>query len=578
MAFLDGGRRLCTIVPLLVGAVAFPALSRPPRPHLSTSRPSAAPPAKSVVIVGATVIDVASGKHVPTPDILIVGNRIQALGALRDADIPKGTRVVDGHGLYVIPGLWDMHAHVDDHAPELYPRFIAYGVTGLREMAQRFPGGLDSFRVWQREVMAGTRVGPRVYGPSADLTYRVSIETPDDAVRIVDSLAKTGALFLKVHNDNMDPNLYFAVAREARRIGIPFVGHLPVGVTEVQASDSGQRSVEHVEENHHCWPNWPAPIDSPASPTCVAAAAAYVRNGTWMSPTVVGANYFPEHNPEQAQRFVRMMHSMGVPMLAGTDFVIEMLNTGIRPGHELLEDVVYLAGAMTPLEGLQAATLNPARFMKATDSLGTVAPHKLADLVLLAGDPTVDIHNIYKIRGVIANGRYFDSAEVDHLQHQPMEVVDTTHFTLTPDLLTHYIALKKDLLGFWQSQSQLYQEAKEGAHTVWISVIPPDVTAKGPESLPVTIFDYPAFAAKDTALAAVFRAHQLLPTQFQPIQVAVYKGVVRNELQRLLGAQYSDHLNTATSKDAHIEIENAALVQANRDALQGVGVTVQLPE
>lgn len=375
----------------------------------------AAASASSFALIGATVIDVNTGQRVAGQTIVVVGNRIRALGAANAVHIPKEARVVNATGLYVIPGLWDMHVHVDDKANQFYPQFIAYGVTGLREMAQRFPNGPDSMRAWQREVMAGKRVGPRVYGPSADLTYQVSIQTPADAARIVDSLKTTGALFLKIHDDFMRSDLYFAVAREARRIGIPFVGHLPIGVTEVQASDSGQLSVEHVEENHYCWPNWPNSLDSLAAQRCAPAAAAYVRNGTWMSPTVVGAKYYPEHNVPLAQQFVHMMHGMGVRMLSGTDFNVDMMSTGFRPGVSVLEDVVFLAGAMTPLEALQAATLNPAIFMRATDSLGTIAPGKLADLVVLAADPLVDINNIHHIRAVVANGRYFDRAALDTL-------------------------------------------------------------------------------------------------------------------------------------------------------------------
>ena len=373
-----------------------------------------------LVLEGATVIDVQHGTRLPAQRVVIVGNRILAVGSPRSVPLPRGARVIDLRGAFIIPGLWDMHTHVDDQVKLLYPQFLRYGVTGLREMAQRFPGGTDSLRVWQREVMAGTRVGPRVYGPSADNVYLINhgvpMQTPDDIRHVLDSLKAAGVVFLKQHSDGLSRERYFTTAREARRVGLPLVGHLPQSVTEIEASDSGQRSVEHVEENHTCWANWPASLDTLDSAVvhhCAAVAAAYVRNGTWMSPTVVGANYYPEHNVALAQQFVHFMHAHGVPILAGTDFGVDMEETGMRAGQSLLEDVVYLAGAMTPLEGLQAATLNPALFMHATDSLGTVARGKLADLVILGGDPLQDIHNVYQIRAVVANGRYFDRAALD---------------------------------------------------------------------------------------------------------------------------------------------------------------------
>ena len=404
------------IAMLLMFWIANPLAAQPSPTAADTST------ARPLVLRGATVIDVQTGKEVRAQTLVIVHHRIQTIGSSRTVPIPRGARLVDVRGMYVIPGLWDMHAHVDHHVDTLYPQYIAAGVTGLREMAQRFPFGTDSFRVWQHEVMLGNRVGPRVYGPSADNVYLtnhdVPMDTPDEIRHVVDSLKAAGMVFLKQHDDNLPRDLFFALAREARRVGLPFVGHLPVAVTEIEASDSGQRSVEHVEENHTCWANWPEPLDTLDTAVvhhCAAVAAAYVRNGTWMSPTLVGAHYYPEDNVEAAQQFVHFMHVRGVPMLAGTDFGMDMQEAGMRAGVSLQEDVVYLAGAMTPLEGLQAATLNPAIFMHATDSLGTVASGKLADLVILSADPLQDIHNIFKIQAVVANGRYFDRTALDRL-------------------------------------------------------------------------------------------------------------------------------------------------------------------
>src|SRR5690606_805663 len=151
---------------------------------------------------------------------------------------------------------WDMHVHIDAPGSDdlalqdslyraTYPRFIAHGVTGIREMAQRFPGGADSFRVWQRDVLAGQRVGPRAVGPSADVTYgnRLRVAGPADARRVIDSLHAAGDAFVKYHDDKGNPEIFFALAHEARRVGIPLVGHVSVDVSNVAASDSGMRSI-----------------------------------------------------------------------------------------------------------------------------------------------------------------------------------------------------------------------------------------------------------------------------------------------------------------------------------------------
>lgn len=377
---------------------------------------------------GVTVIDVMDGRRLPDQTVVVAGNRIQAVGTASQVQVPAGTQVVDARGKYLTPGFWDMHPHVDDLADEVYPEFIANGITGLREMAQRFPDGPAVFLQRQHEIMAGTRVGPRVVGPSADLTYGMQIETPEDARRIMDSLKAAKVAFIKFHDSGMEPDLYFAIAREARRVGIPMVGHVPRSVMNADASDSGGlASVEHIEENHQCWPGWPGVLlgDSvEAEQRCAPMVQAYIRNGTWM---MIGLNshwlddqYRPDKTEglwEEMKRFVRMLHRLGMrKFLAGTDWspIFVAWDERFRPGLSAAEEMVaYFEGGLTPLEALQTGTLNPAVFFHATDSLGTVAPGKLADLVLLDGDPLVDIHNVLKVQAVVANGRYFDRATLN---------------------------------------------------------------------------------------------------------------------------------------------------------------------
>jgi hypothetical protein len=377
-----------------------------------------------LVLRGVTVIDVADGQLLPKQTVIVAGNRIESVGPVDRVKVPAGAQVIDANGQYLIPGLWDMHVHVDG-ADQLYPLFIANGVTGIREMAQGGSFGTDSFAAWQRKIAEGKRIGPRGVGPSTDLS-EITNPTPEDAVRIIDSLKAAGIKFAKYHNDDGNGEIFFAFAREARRVGLPMVGHIPRAVSDVEASDSGLRSVEHVEENHQCWPDWPTPLDSAAAEKrCTPVAKAYIKNGTWMSTTVAGANWI-DGNVSEAQRFVRMMYRLGVTrFLAGTDWNIASMTDQprFRPGVSAVEDVMFLGEAIPPLVALQAGTLNPAQFFDATDSLGTVAPGKLADLVLLDADPLVDIHNIMKIRAVIANGRYFDRATLDRMDTEGLKLI-----------------------------------------------------------------------------------------------------------------------------------------------------------
>ena len=388
-----------------------------------------------------TVIDVEQGHRLRNQRVLMVGNRIRAVGNPRVVPLPVGARVVDAQGKYLIPGLWDMHVHIDNKANQFYPNLIASGVTGVREMGQNFAFGTDSFRVWQRQVAAGTRVGPRVYGPSTDDMYLeendVPIQTPDEIRHVIDSLKAAGVVFLKQHDGDLTRTQFFALAAEARRVGLPFVGHLPTAVTEIEASDSGQRSIEHVEENHQCWPEFPNPTDSLALQRCAPIAAAYVRNDTWFVPTLVSYYYVVPYALRNAQTVVRLMHGFGVRMLAGTDGESLDQDPHFGLGATLLTELEFLAGAgLTPLQALQTATLNPAIFMHATDSLGTIAPGKLADLVLLNANPLTNIENLHQIQAVVANGRYFDRAALDAITPSaPPPVNFNAEPLLTKDIL-----------------------------------------------------------------------------------------------------------------------------------------------
>jgi len=303
----------------------------------------------------------------------------------------------------------------------------------------------DSLPRWRREIAAGTRVGPRVVaaGPLVQLgaafdTVRgwpldVGVSTPAQARRVVDSLQQAGVDFIKVHDD-FPRDVYFALAAEARRIGIPFAGHLPQSVTLAEASDSGQHSIEHtVDFWGPCWR-----VDSAGEQQCAALAAQFRRHGTWFTPTVFTpepdtvqrpapewyAHYVPDTTKpgwsfEDQLWIVHQSHRFGMPLLAGTDAAIGL---GMIAGpeskqapaiHRELERLVD--AGLSPLEALQTATLNPAKYLGATDSLGTVAPGQVADLVLLDANPLVDIRHTRQIRAVVANGRYFDRAALDGL-------------------------------------------------------------------------------------------------------------------------------------------------------------------
>lgn len=372
-------------------------------------------------LTGATIIDVVGGRTLPDQTIVIVGNRIHAVGPSGKTALSPGTQTVDVQGKYVLPGLWDMHTHVSIMAPGVFPAMIANGVTGIRDMGQTV-GTLDHLSQWRREIASGTLAGPRIIGTGGTIVADNSnrwdrgVTAPEDVRHVVDSFKAAGADFIKIHSPDLSREVYFAIAAESRRAGIPFVGHLPRAITVAEASDSGQRSIEHGNEIR--LPCWRPASDSGSQSSseanaaeCAAHAAQFIRNGTWFTPTIgilySYAVFVGEHAGDDGKRLVGESYRAGVPMLAGSDLT--------RPPALTDELKLMVEAGMSPLDALRAATLNPAKFFGATDSLGTVASGKVADLIVLDADPLQDIGNTTKLRAVIANGRYYDRPALDNL-------------------------------------------------------------------------------------------------------------------------------------------------------------------
>jgi len=338
---------------------------------------------------------------------------------------------------------------------------VANGVTGVRDMA----GDWDSLTAWRRAIARGVLVGPRIvasgpYLEGGDVPIaHLLVRRPEDAAAAVDSLARLGVDFIKVHSQ-LTRETYFAIAREARRRRMVFAGHVSRAVGAADASDSGQKSIEHLlaipapctpAESLALAPRFPVQgaLGRCSSQDLAPLYAKLVRNGTWVTPTFVAqvevagwpnralpgdslAHYLPASLREFVARIFPMpdsvppgadsagramlakrmaqvaaMRRAGVGVLTGTD---APLRNG-PPGFGLHEELYLLVqGGMTPWEVLRAATSEPARYFGTSDSAGTVEPGKLADLVLLDANPLRDIRNTRRISAVVANGRLYDAA------------------------------------------------------------------------------------------------------------------------------------------------------------------------
>jgi imidazolonepropionase-like amidohydrolase len=418
-----------------------------------------------IAIEDVSVVDVVNGRIIPSQTVVLERSRILAVEPADKVAIGEDVVVVQGSGKYLIPGLWDMHTHaVDEGIDEIFlPLFVATGVTGIRDMwgtlevADRVRIGVArGERLAPRMVVAGNLIeGEEAYWPAANIAA-----DPDDGRALVDSLVDAGSDFIKVYH-TLKPEVFFAIAEQAIQRDIPFVGHVPIGMTVSQAAEAGIRSVEHATSIFVDCINEPeaprleriqAKVDAGL---CGDLAESLKTQGTWYVPTLVTERGYTHLNRSEFQNDPRLrflpslirgwwrpendlfgseytdedwltvergftnflevtavMAEHGVSILAGSDTP----NAFAFPGFGLHDELELLVEAgLSPLEALQAATIDAARFLQSADTLGSVEPGKVADLVLLEGNPLEAISNTQTISAVVLAGLLLDRTELDEM-------------------------------------------------------------------------------------------------------------------------------------------------------------------
>lgn len=448
---------------------------------LATALAPAQPTSKSesiaLALTNVTVIDTTGSRSGQRATVIVTGDRITEIGEPGKVSIPNGAQTVDGTGKYLIPGLWDMHMHLSLVGETAFPLLIANGVTGVRDMG----GDLDQIDQWREQITKGTRPGPRIIraGPIVDGPrkeegqHRLTVNNAGEARQAVESLKKRGVDFIKVYHF-LSRDSYFALAEEAKKQGISFSGHVPNGISPREAADAGQRSLEHTtvllqalialenKEGRTQKQLTTDALDKLAGEQGTALFQAMAKNGTWHTPTLVLAQSFllrsemaakpddrrkyiaaltKEHweknNPvpqnvsaeDMAERkkalekmieIVGKMRRTGVSILAGTD----PPTRDIFPGFSLHDELGLLVKAgLSPLEAIQAATLNAAKCLGLSGFYGTVEKGKIADLLLLDADPLVAIVNTQKIAAVIVGGKFLPRKALQEMLAQVEEAV-----------------------------------------------------------------------------------------------------------------------------------------------------------
>jgi hypothetical protein len=211
----------------------------------SCARQKPAESQTTLIFTHVTIIDTSSGPNKTDMAVFITGDRITEIKKTGKVSRAKETQIIDATGKFLIPGLWDMHVHWYDE--RYFPLFIANGVTGMRIMW----GTPDHFKQ-REEISKGSLIGPRMIiaspvidGPKPVWAGSIGVGNEAEARQVVRHMKEMGYDFVKVYQ-LLPREAYFAIADESKKSGIPFAGHIPSSISATEASNAGQRSVEHL--------------------------------------------------------------------------------------------------------------------------------------------------------------------------------------------------------------------------------------------------------------------------------------------------------------------------------------------
>jgi imidazolonepropionase-like amidohydrolase len=419
-----------------------------------------------IALLGATLIDGSGGPPLRDAALVVRRGHVESISTRAGFELPKKTTELDLTGRWIIPGLIDAHTHISPAATWAPTRFLAWGVTTVRDVH----GSLDAILALRKQENTGTVPGPRIYAAGAMIdglptTYddAIGVSSDREARKAVDRLVSAGVDFIKVYT-HIDPTLLRAIIDEARTFNLSVTGHL--GMTDaVTAANAGISCIEHMTgvpeaaspgrsalvAAHYrgFFPGWTASERSWAdldSSALSQVAQRLAEEKVSVVPTLVLHETLSRLNdpellrdpaladvPDRARRawdipdminragwsdadftafrrsrpvedlFVRLFAAAGGRIAAGTDAPNQLLIPGFSEHREL---ELLVAAGLSPREALRAATRNGAVLL-GVDSLGLIAPGKAADLVILQKDPLADIRNTRSIQAVMSRGRLY---------------------------------------------------------------------------------------------------------------------------------------------------------------------------
>jgi imidazolonepropionase-like amidohydrolase len=408
----------------------------------------------TLAFVGATVINGTDQPPIADATLVTRDGKIVAVGPTSKVKVPTDAQRIDVSGKYIIPGLWDMHAHYEQ--VEWGPIYLAAGVTTVRDVGNEF----DFITAVRDAVNSGKALGPHMLlagivdgdGPYAIGVTRVN--SPADAQMWVQRYHDAGFQQMKIYSSVKSDNVK-AVCADAHGLGMTVTGHIPQGMNAYDGVNDGMDQINHIQfilnllkpkdfDPKKATPAETAKMFSSLDVNSDAGrqAVAFLReHNTVIDPTMALMEFLqrpatvpadqiepgidhvaPELReqlvneglpPERAatgQKIVQeelaiigVLHRAGVPIVAGTDQTV--------PGYSLYREIeLYNQAGFTPLEALQAATIVPARVMNMDRDSGSIEIGKRADFDILDSNPLENIHNIRSVRSVVANGVLYESA------------------------------------------------------------------------------------------------------------------------------------------------------------------------
>jgi imidazolonepropionase-like amidohydrolase len=408
-------------------------------------------PKGPLLVEHANLFDAESGVMKPGSSVLVEGDAIRAVGTDGSLEVPAGTQRIDAAGRALVPGLWDMHSHPESADGLL---LLAAGVTGVRDMAAE-PAKRERMRAWD----TGETLGPRIAyagivdgpGPFQGPT-QVLADTEAEARAAVDAMADAGFILVKVYS-SVKPELVPAIVDQAGKRGLRVGGHIPAGMTADRAVRAGYDEIQHMNMLFLNFmfdrvPDTRTParltavadgaadldFDDPKTKDFIAllaskritidptlqlfenlivdragqVATAYAPIADRLPPTVRrgllegGLPVTPEKEPHYRDSFAAMLrmlselHEAGVPIVAGTDSL---------GGFALVRELeLYVKAGIPAPEVLRMATLGAARAAGQAERLGSIEPGKLADFILVDGNPSADPAALRNLRLVVKDG------------------------------------------------------------------------------------------------------------------------------------------------------------------------------